>query len=352
MTKNDTPARLNDIVRYANDHDFGELHFKLDPKTNLLFIVAVHNTTLGPALGGCRFIEYPNVETALYDAMRLARGMSYKAAIAGLPLGGGKAVILKPKTPFDRTECMRKFGQFVENLNGQYITAIDSGTSTEDMDIVAQETSYVSCMAQENGDPSPYTVEGILQGIQAAVKFQLGKDQVDGLHIAIQGLGHVGLDLAGRLHRLGARLSVADVNPVLVQKAVSEFGATGVDVKKIHQCPCDVFAPCALGGILNDTTIAELQTTVVAGGANNQLAHTYHGKMLHDKGILYATDYVINSGGLIFAASYYLEKSIGKAEEKIRSIYDSLLTIFERSKAENRSTGDIADMLAQEKLGL
>ncbi|KTD21657.1 Leu/Phe/Val dehydrogenase [Legionella londiniensis] len=340
----------DDFLEYALNRGFGELHFKVDSKTGMKAIIAIHSTKLGPALGGCRFIPYPDTFSALFDAMRLARGMSYKAALANLPLGGGKAVIIQPETDYDREAYLRRFGEFVHDLGGRYITALDSGTQLSDMDIIAQHTEYVASLSSYNGDPSPYTAKGVLRGIEAAVLFQLGRERLEGLHVAIQGLGHVGYLLASYLHEAGAKLTVADINPQRVQEAVAAFGATAVATEEIHKVPCDVFSPCALGAVINDISINQLQTTIVAGAANNQLAHAYHGQKLHDRGILYATDYVINSGGLIFAASKYLKSAEEQVDERINGIKTTLLQIFTRSKEENRPVSEIADMLAQEKL--
>ncbi len=340
----------DDFLDYALSHGFGDLHFKVDPATGMKAIIAVHNTKLGPALGGCRFIEYPSTYAAIQDAMRLARGMSFKAASVNLPLGGGKSVIIKPKGSFDRAQYMHQFGRFVHELNGRYITALDSGTELPDMDIIAEHTPYVASLSKYDGDPSPSTAKGILRGIQAAVAFKLGKDSLKGIHVAIQGLGHVGFLLARHLHELGATLTVADVSAAAVDRAVTELGAKAVSTDQIHKVPCDVFAPCALGAIINDITISQLQTTIIAGAANNQLAHTYHGKKLHDKGILFAVDYVINAGGLIFAASKYLSTPEEKINEQIDAIYSHLTEIFSRSAQENLPTSEIADNLAKEKL--
>ena len=340
----------DDFLEYALSHGFGDLHFKVDNETGMKAIVAIHNTKLGPALGGCRFIEYPDTTTALQDAMRLARGMSYKAASVNLPLGGGKSVIIKPSKPYDRAAYMHSFGKFINELGGRYITALDSGTQLSDMDIIAEHTPYVASLSSHNGDPSPSTAKGVLRGIQAAVYFKLGKESLSGLHIAIQGLGHVGYLIAHHLHALGARLTVADIAPELVARAVKEFGATAVSTDDIHKVPCDVFAPCALGAVINDISINQLQTTIIAGAANNQLAHSYHGHKLHAKGILYASDYVINAGGLIFAASKYLHTPEQLVSEQIDGIRTSLLQIFTRSAEENRPASEIADTIAQEKL--
>ncbi len=340
----------SNFLDYALTHDFGDLHFKVDKESGMKAIVAIHSTKLGPALGGCRFIQYPDTNSALYDAMRLARGMSYKAALANLPLGGGKGVIIQPAQTYDRQAYLRSFGKFVNELGGRYITALDSGTVLSDMDIIAQHTPYVASLSSHNGDPSPSTAKGILSGIKAAVAFKLGKESLSGLHIAIQGLGHVGYALARHLHQAGARLTVADIDPQSVERAVKEFGATAVATDTIHKIPCDVFAPCALGAIINDISINQLQTTIISGAANNQLAHTYHGQRLHEKGILYATDYVINAGGLIFAASKYFDSHQDLVNEQIEGIGATLTEIFTRSAQEDRPTSEITDTIAKEKL--
>ncbi|PJD94659.1 MAG: amino acid dehydrogenase [Legionella sp.] len=339
-----------DFLDYALTHGFGDLHFKVDSATGMKAIIAIHNTKLGPALGGCRFIEYPSIQAAIQDAMRLARGMSYKAALANLPLGGGKAVIIKPQGTFDRTAYMHRFGAFVNELNGRYITALDSGTILEDMDVIAEHTPYVASLSKYQGDPSPSTALGVLRGIQAAVAFKLNKDSLKGLHIAIQGLGHVGYNLASYLHQLGARLTVADISSARVEQAVAEFGANAVETSLIHKVPCDVFSPCALGAILNKDSIPQLQTTIVAGAANNQLAHSREGQLLHDKGILFAPDYVINAGGLIFAAAKYLHTPDENITQQIDGIYTSLTKIFTYSAQKNSPVNEIADTLAKECL--
>lgn len=342
-------TNLTHFTDYAITHGFGDLHFKVDPQTGMKAIVAIHSTKLGPALGGCRFIEYPDTESAIQDAMRLAIGMSAKAALANLPLGGGKAVIIKPSTSYDREAYLRAFGQFVDSLGGRYITALDSGTQLDDMDIIAQHTPYVASRSN-HGDPSPSTALGVFRGIEAAVKFKLNKPNVNGLHIAIQGLGHVGYRLAEYLHQAGAQLTVADINPAQVERAVQAFNAQSASTADIHTISCDVFAPCALGGIINDISINQLHTLIIAGAANNQLAHTYHGQLLHDKGILYATDYVINAGGLIFASAQYSQTSDDKMQQQIDGIGHRLTEIFERSAKENRPTSTISDAIARELL--
>lgn len=340
----------SDFLEYALKHQFGDLHCRVDPESGMRAIVAIHNTKLGPALGGCRFIEYDNSVSAMLDAMRLARGMSFKSAVAGLPLGGGKAVIIKPKTAFNREAFFHAFGALVHDLQGQYITALDSGTELSDMEIIAQHTPYVASLAKDDGDPARATSLGILRGIQSAVAFKKNQDHLEGMVIAIQGLGHVGYLLAQHLHQLGAKLIVADTNAQRVQQVVTEFGAQAVSTSDIHKVPCDVFSPCALGAILNEVTIPELQTTIIAGAANNQLAHHFHGQTLHDKGILYAPDYVINAGGVIFACGKYFHINPTETEHTLNRIGTSLTQIFGRSQLENKPTSQIADMIAEEIL--
>ncbi len=339
-----------DFLDYAESRGFGDLHFKVDPKTGMRAIIAIHNTKLGPALGGCRFIEYNNSMSALRDAMRLARGMSYKSALVDLPLGGGKSVIIKPKGEFDREAYMHAFGEFVSEMNGRYITALDSGTELSDMDIISEHTPHVASLSRYDGDPSPYTGAGVLRGIEAAVKFKLGRDNLEGLHIAVQGLGHVGQRLCALLHERGAKLTVADVNQAAVQKVVEQYGATAISTNDIHKVKCDVFSPCAMGAVINDKTINELDTTIIAGAANNQLQNARHGRILHDRGILFAVDYVINAGGLIFAASKYFEEPTEQVEVKIDNIYNSLLEIFGQSQFSDVPTSEIADSLAKAKI--
>jgi leucine dehydrogenase len=339
---------------FAENLPNGGLHFQHDLETGLQAIVAIHSTALGPALGGCRFMEYQSVEDAIHDAIKLARGMSYKAAISGVPTGGGKAVIIKPKVIKNKEAYFAKFGQFVEQLGGKYITAMDSGTSLEEMDIIAKHTKYVASLTAENtisnGDPSPFTAYGILRGIQAAVEYKLHKNSLQDLKIAIQGLGHVGLDLASRLYQHGVKLYVADLNPQVLQHCAQEFNAEIVSTDKIHSIECDVFSPCALGAIINDKTIKEIKAPIIAGCANNQLATKEHGEYLHKHGILYAPDYLINAGGLVFAHALYANLGEHQAFECIENIYHSLLDIFQQSSQNDIPTNEISDQIAQNKI--
>lgn len=345
---NDVLINQENFIDYGIQRGFGDIHIKMCPHTGMQAIIAIHSTKLGPALGGCRFVEYPSPFAALYDAMRLARGMSHKAAVVGLPLGGGKGVIIKPKTDFDRKAYFESFGTFVNELGGRYITAVDSGTTLEDMADLHTKTDHVASL--EKAEPSLHTSLGVLKGLQAAVKHKLGKDSLEGVHVAIQGVGKVGYGLAKYLHELGASLTVSDINPEACHKAEQELGASVVENNLIHKIKCDVYSPCALGGAINDTTIKQLNTSIIAGAANNQLARSYHGHLLHEKGILYAPDYVINAGGLIFASSFYFKNDDSIVDKQINNIYDSMMNIFERSSSENIPSSVIGDTIAEERL--
>ncbi|WP_020593908.1 Glu/Leu/Phe/Val dehydrogenase dimerization domain-containing protein [Kiloniella laminariae] len=325
-----------------------------DAISGLKAIIAVHSTALGPAAGGCRMWSYASDEEALRDALRLSRGMSYKNAMAGLELGGGKAVIIGDAGK-DKSEALfRSFGRFVEGLSGKYITAEDVGISVSDMEIVAQETDHVGGLNSgqaASGDPSPFTARGTFNGIRAAVRHRLGKQDVRGLVVAVQGLGHVGWHLCEELHRAGAKLIVADINDDITRKAVSAFGATAVSCDEILFCDADVVAPCALGAIMNEQSIPRIKARIVAGAANNQLSSASDGDLLRLQKILYAPDYVINAGGIINVAG----EIIGRydrtlVDSKVASIHDVLLDIFIRADREGRATSDVADSMAQEKI--
>jgi leucine dehydrogenase len=331
-----------DLMR---DVSLQELHFRCNG--DLQAIIAIHSTALGPALGGCRFVEYEDTSSAVRDAVRLATGMSYKAAMAGVPHGGGKSVIMKPKS-YDRSRLFELFGDFVNELGGRYITAMDSGTEVADMDIIKSITPFVAS-SSNIGDPSPYTAQGVVQGIKAAVEVKL-KTDIKGLTIAIQGLGHVGFAMAEMLHSLGAKLIVSDVDANKVKRAIAELGAKEVSAQEILFQKCDVLAPCGLGGIINEQTVSKLDCQIVAGCANNQLDTKIIGDHLYEKGILYAPDYVINSGGLIFASCRYHEHTGDEALKKIDHLYLTLKELFERSVAENIAPHVLADRMAEEKL--
>ncbi len=341
------------VFDHLEHHDYGEVHFKRDAASGLRAIVAVHDTRLGPALGGCRFIHYDTEEEALIDALRLARGMTYKAALAGIAHGGGKAVLVRPRGQFDRAALFRAFGRFVDDLGGHYITAEDSGTGIEDMEIVRSVTKHVTGVKPErggSGDPSPFTALGVRRGIEACVKLVLGKDDLSGVRVAVQGIGHVGYHLCRELAALGAELVVADIDPLKAERAEREFGARVVPLDDIYAVECDVFAPCALGSALNDATIPRLRCRIVAGAANNQLAEPRHGGDLMQRGILYAPDYAINAGGLINVAEEVVGYDEARATERTMKIYDTIYEIAERARKAMAPTYVIADTMVEERL--
>lgn len=342
-----------DLFEYAKELHYGELHLCHDAETDLRAIVAVHSLSRGPAIGGCRFIEYPSTDDALRDAMRLARGMTYKAAISDLPHGGGKAVIVRPPglTEEQRRPLFSRYAQFVESLGGDYITCEDSGTRVSDMNTVKEYTDHVLGYdpdAGSSGDPSPLTALGVRRGIEAAVKHRYGRDDMEDLVVAIQGVGHVGYYLAREVHELGAKLVVTDINEASVQRCVSEFDARAVAPDAIYGVDCDIFAPCALGAILNDETIPKLQCDIIAGASNNQLARPRHGAVVKEHGFLYAPDYAINAGGLINVANEYAGYDVDTVREQVHGIYDTMLEIFERAERDGVTTDLVADRIAEE----
>lgn len=341
----------DELLNYAKKLGFGELFFKIDQTNQLCAIVAIHSTHLGPALGGCRFIEYKSIELAIHDALRLAQGMSYKAALAHLPLGGGKTVLMRPKEISDRSAYFRSVGRFVNEFKGRYIIAMDSGVIIEDMDAIALETPYVVTTSKHKGNPAPYTALGVLYGIEAAVKFKLHRDHLEGIHVAIQGMGHVGFALANALLKKGARLTICDNNIELIKPYAKDLQATIVDPEEIYAVKCDVFSPCALGGVLNDKSIAQLNTEIVAGAANNQLAEPCYAEILHKKRILYAPDYVINAGGLIYAYAEYRNRlNREHVVQHISTIYSTLFEIFKCADREDKPPSMVADSLSESQL--
>lgn len=323
-----------------------------DRKSGLKAFIAVHDTSLGPSAGGCRMWNYDNELDALNDVLRLSRGMSYKNAVAGLKLGGGKAVIIGDSRT-DKSEALfRAFGRMVDGLGGKYISAEDVGMTVEDLELIAEETPYVAGLNKgdhASGDPSPFTATGVFLGIKAAVKHKLDKDDLAGLTVAVQGVGHVGYHLCKQLHIAGAKLLVSDINQDSLNCVVSEFGAEIVGLDDILFSDVDILSPCALGAMINDDTIDHIKAGIIAGAANNQLARDDHGQALMDRDILYAPDYVINAGGIInIAAETRGAYDVDWVNAKVANIYDSLKVIFERSVSENRPTNRIADELANE----
>lgn len=340
-----------EILSKQGDHE--EVVFCNDKESGLKAIIAIHNTTLGPALGGTRMWNYASESDALVDVLRLSRGMTYKAAAAGLNLGGGKAVIIgNSKT--DKTEQLfRSFGAFVNSLNGRYITAEDVGTTVKDMEYVYNETPWVTGIPKEmggSGDPSPYTAHGVLMGIKAAVNYKFKTDSLKGLTIAVQGLGNVGSHLVNYLHGEGARLKVTDIDQDRTRKIADQYNAEIVKPDQIIGTDCDVFAPCALGAVINDSSIGQLKAKVIAGGANNVLAEEKHAAMLEQLGILYAPDYVVNSGGLMNVFVELEGYSPDRAFEKTRVVYDSCMKVFEIATRDKITTAQAADRMAEERI--
>ncbi|MFO7273579.1 MAG: Glu/Leu/Phe/Val dehydrogenase dimerization domain-containing protein [Bacillota bacterium] len=329
-----------------------QLVFCYDKSTGLRAIIAIHDTTLGPALGGLRMWPYEREEDAITDVLRLSRGMTYKNSAMGLNLGGGKAVLWGDPRTDKSEELFRAFGKFVESLGGRYITAEDVGTTVADMNYVMMETDHVCGREEVSGDPSPVTAYGVFMGIKACVKHVFGSEDLKGKKVAVQGLGKVGYHLCKHLHEAGAELIVTDIDPELVEKAKAEFGAKAVAPDEIYSVECDIFSPCALGAILNDETIPKLKCKIVAGAANNQLKEPRHGDMLRKRGILYAPDFVINGGGVINVAEEYHPQGYDRerALKRVATIYDKLLRVFKIAEERNISTAEAADVMAEERM--
>ena len=323
--------------------------------TGLRAIVAIHSTTLGPSLGGTRFYPYASEDAALEDVLRLAKGMTYKAAVAGLDLGGGKAVILgDPAT--DKSEgLMRAYGRFVDSLGGRYITAEDVGTTQADMDLIRRETVRVTGVSVElggSGDPSAATAYGLLNAMKAVSNHLWGDTVLTGRHVVVSGVGKVGSSLVRNLVEERARITVADVNPAAVQRMIEEYGVEGVDVETAHAVPCDIFSPCALGGILDSVRIPQLRCQAIVGSANNQLAEPSCGKLIADAGILYAPDYVVNAGGIINIAEelsphgYQKERALAA----VRRVYETTTMVLKTAESEGMTTAEAADRVGERRM--
>ncbi len=339
-----------EIFERIGEHDHEQVVFCYEPAAGYRGIIAIHDTTLGPALGGTRFWNYRNDDEAIVDALRLARGMTYKAAVAGLNLGGGKAVILGDPRTTRREALFRAHGRFVESLKGRYITAEDVGTSVEDMDYVQMETEFVTGVAGGSGDPSPVTAFGTYSGIKACAHEKFGDDSLEGRTIAVQGVGHVGYHLCSYLAAEGATLIVNDIDEAKVRRVVEEFDAKPVGSDDIYGVEADIFAPCALGAVINDRTIQRFRFQVIAGAANNQLDEERHGDVLEERGILYAPDYVINAGGLINVYGELSGWSPDRAKRKAGEIYETLKQLFEIAREQGLPTYEAADRLAERRI--
>ena len=333
--------------------EFEEVVFFHDPPSKLQAIVAIHSTQLGPALGGSRFYHYATEEDALHDVLRLARGMTYKAAAAGLDLGGGKAVILGDPQRIKSEELLRAYGRFLDTLQGRYITAEDVGTTGDDMDMIRRETRNVVGVSPAmggSGDPSPVTAWGVFQGLIACAEEVWKDSSLAGRQVAVQGVGKVGYWLVKHLVDAGAEVTVSDVDVDAVARAVRESDVETSDPAKIHAVDCDIFAPCALGGMIRDDTLPELKCRVVAGSANNQLEREEHGEALQQMGVLYAPDYVINAGGLINVADELRGYDRDRAMGKVEGIYRTLREVFQVAREQGVSTAKAADAVAQARI--
>lgn len=342
-----------EIFKYMETYDYEQLVFCQDKTSGLKAIIAIHDTTLGPALGGTRMWTYASEEDAIEDALRLAKGMTYKNAAAGLNLGGGKAVIIGDPLKDKNEEMFRAFGRFIQGLNGRYITAEDVGTTVADMDLIHEETNYVTGISPafgSSGNPSPVTAYGVYRGMKAAAMEAFGSDSLEGKRIAVQGVGNVAYNLCRHLHEEGAILIVTDINKAAVDRVVEEFGATAVNTDEIYSQEVDIFAPCALGAIINDDTIPQLKAKVIAGAANNQLRETTHGDQLHELGIVYAPDYVINAGGVINVADELYGYNAERAMKRVETVYDNIAKVMEISRTQGIPTYLAADRLAEERI--
>ncbi|MEE8436566.1 MAG: Glu/Leu/Phe/Val dehydrogenase dimerization domain-containing protein [bacterium] len=332
-----------------DDHE--QVVFISDPSVSLKAIIAIHNTNLGPSLGGCRMWPYPTEAEALHDVLRLSRGMTYKAAMAKVALGGGKAVVIADAAKEKRPELLHAIGRWIDRLGGRYITGEDIGTDTFDMAEIKKETPNVSCLRKEDGgygDPAPMTALGVLQAIRAGAERVLGVAELNGVHVAVQGVGNVGRNLCGLLSAAGARLTVCDVNEENL-RAAAEFGADTVSPDAIYDVEAEVFAPCAMGAILDDETIPRLRVKVVAGAANNQLAADRHGQSLKARGIVYLPDYVANGGGLICCSAEWYRHDPEQVVAKVESIHETCLEILDRAVELDVPPNVASDQLAEQR---
>lgn len=338
------------VFEHLAEHGHEQVVFWSEPELGYRGIIAIHDTTLGPALGGTRFWNYASDAEAFTDVLRLSQGMTYKASIAGVNLGGGKSVILGDNRTRDREMIFRAHGRAVESLGGRYYTAEDVGTSVDDMEFVRMETDSVVGIYGGSGDPSPVTAFGTYQGIRACAQRVYGDPGLEGKHITVQGLGNVGYHLCAFLSEEGARLTVTDIDADRIARVRDEFGAEVVGTDEIYGVEADIFAPCALGAIINDDTLKVLQVDIVAGAANNQLAEIRHGEELHRRQVLYAPDYVINAGGLINVYGELHDWTADRSKRKAGEIYGTLLRIFELAENEELPTAVAADRVANERI--
>ena len=341
---------MEELFKRLELEDYEQVVFNYDEASGLKAIIAIHDTTLGPALGGTRVWDYDTEEEALNDVLRLAKGMTYKSAAAGLNLGGGKAVIIGDPKEIKSEELWRAYGRFVQSLNGRYITAEDVNTTVDDMHIVAEETNYVTGLPSTSGDPSPVTALGVFHGIRASADEFYGTDDLSGKVVAVQGVGHVGYHVVKHLKEAGADVVVTDIKQNNIDKVVEDFGVKVVEPGKIYSVDCDIFAPCALGAVINDDTIPQLKCDIVAGAANNVLEEERHGDELEEKGILYAPDYVINAGGVINVYDELIGYDRERALERAKNIFNNMKKVYNISKRDDIPTYKAADIVAEERI--
>lgn len=341
----------NPVIAQMSQYNHEELLFCNDNETGLKAIIAVHNTVLGPALGGTRVWAYNNEMEALNDVLRLSRGMTYKNSLAGLNLGGGKAVIIGDSRVIKSEALMRRFGKFVNSLGGNYITAEDVGINPQDMVYVSYETNHVVGLPGKSGDPSPVTAQGVYMGMKAAAKEQFGSDSLAGKKVAVQGVGHVGEYLVKSLVKEGADVIVTDIYEPTLKRVAQEYGVKVVGLDEIYDVDMDIYAPCALGATVNDATLSRLKCSIIAGAANNQLQNeSIHGQMVMDKGIIYTPDFALNAGGVINCYSEFAGLSADWALNKANDIYSTITEIVKRSKTQNVPTYQIANQMAEERI--
>jgi leucine dehydrogenase len=330
------------MLSARQDRPTPDVHVFSDAAHGLRAVIAIDDTRLGPAFGGCRFASYPDDAAAIADAERLAHGMTLKNALAGIPFGGGKAVIVRPHTPVDRRGLFEAFGRAVDSLSGTYVTAMDSGTETADMDAIRRSTRFVSGATGAEGDPAPFTARGVFEGIRAAAALHLDRPDLTGVRVAIQGVGHVGAALASLLAEAGARLVIADVVPERAEAVARATGATVLEPAALLTATCDLFAPCGLGGVLDAVRIPQLRCRIVAGAANNQLATPDMAELLARRGIVYVPDFVINAGGVMHAALAWQGASSAEIERRVRRIGVTVGTILETAVREARLPDRVA----------
>jgi leucine dehydrogenase len=352
-TKEVTAADIanNPVIAAMSEYNHEQLLFCNDNATGLKAIIAVHNTTLGPALGGTRMWMYNNELEALNDVLRLSRGMTYKNSISGLNLGGGKAVIIGDSKNMKSEALFRRFGKFVNSLGGKYITAEDVGITPQDMSWVNMETNHVAGLPGKSGDPSPVTAFGTYMGMKACAKKQFGSDSLAGKKIAVQGVGHVGEYLVGHLRKENAEVFITDINTESLKRVAEKYGAKVVDSDKIYDIDMDIYSPCALGATINDDTLSRLNCSIIAGAANNQLANEkIHGKAVLDKNIIYAPDFALNAGGVINCYAEVTGQSSDWAMNKAEDIYTTIEQIINRSSEEHIPSYAIANKIAEERI--